>query len=64
MISIHFSHKNSTNPSIHAKHVECNYFLLLSKFEMLFSSPMITPFSDSISPIHAHVENYSQECNQ
>ena len=25
---------NNTNPSIHAKHMDCNYFSLPSKFEM------------------------------
>jgi hypothetical protein len=34
MITMLFSCKNNTNPSIHAKHVECNYFPLPSKFEM------------------------------
>jgi hypothetical protein len=37
MIFMQFSHKNSTNPSIHAKHVECDYLPLPSKFEMNFN---------------------------
>jgi hypothetical protein len=34
MISMHFSHKNSTNPTIYAKYVECDFFPLPSKFEI------------------------------
>jgi hypothetical protein len=34
MVSMHFSHRNSMNPFIHAKHVECDYFPLLFKFNM------------------------------
>jgi hypothetical protein len=30
----------------------------------LFPSYIITPFSDSISPIHAYIGNCSQGCNQ
>ena len=30
-----FLHRNSTNPSICTKHVECDYFPLLSKFKKI-----------------------------
>ena len=40
MISMHYSHRNSMYPSIHAKHVECDYFPLPSKFEMLAFQPL------------------------
>ena len=34
-ISMHFSNKNTANPSIYAKHMKCNYFSWLFKFKIL-----------------------------
>jgi hypothetical protein len=34
-ISIHLSYENNMKHYIHTKHMECNYFLLSSKFDML-----------------------------